>query len=175
MIWKHAPKHKFFSYRVLKAAANLAAVYFNEGANMYAATVSKMGIPPNQYSLTALHRMDQDRIVMAEKRKKESTKARRIELRRKKAMRAEEAKKKESTTYKAGGFGDDIDDEEPPAKRPRISGTKTSAAKKPVKAKKQAAPDEDEAGPSTAVVDARPTRRKTKKKQAAPDEDEAGS
>ena len=61
---------------------------------MYAATMSRMGIPPNRYSLTALHKMDQDRIVMAEKRKKEATKARRIELRRKKAMRAEEAKKR---------------------------------------------------------------------------------
>ena len=174
MIWNHAPKHKFFGYRMIRAAVNMAAGYYNDGAASYAETMADMKIPPNYISLRAFHKMDKQRIEMAERRKKDTTKARRIELRRKKATRMETEKKREGTTYRAGGFGGDIDVEEPPPKKARTdSGSKQPAAakgsKKPAAAKgsKQPAAAKGSKKPAAAKGSKQPAAAKGSKQPAA--------
>ena len=58
LVWNHAPKHKFFGYIMIRSAANLAAGYFNDGAEYYANVMTAMNIPPNSVSLKAFHKMD---------------------------------------------------------------------------------------------------------------------
>ena len=87
---------------MIRSATNLAAGYFSDGAEYYANVMTAMNIPPNYASLKAFYKMNKNRVEAAERRKKEETKERRVELRRKKAKKMEAEKKREGTTYKAG-------------------------------------------------------------------------
>ena len=154
MIWNHAPKHKYFGYQMIRTATNMATAYFNDGAKSYADAMSAMNIELNHISLKAFQKMNQERIETAERRKRDSTKERRIELRRKKAKKMEAAKKGEGTTYQAGGFGDDEGPPRKKAKRSAEPAPKKAAPKKPKKAApkkpKKAAPRKSAKGGATA-------------------------
>ena len=131
----------------IRAAVNMATGYFDDGAASNAETKTDMKILPNYESFP---QMDKERIDMAERRQRDETKARRIELRRRKATRMETEKKREGTTYKAGFFVDDIAMEGPPPKMARTDKESKQPAshkgsKKPARGRattRQVAPDE---------------------------------
>ena len=104
---------------------NLATAYFNDGAYSYVRAMELMKIPANHNALKHFHKMDKLRKDAADRRKRDQTKERRIELRRMKAKRAEARKKCEGTTYQAGGFGEDIDEGRPPPKKALTKGSRS--------------------------------------------------
>lgn len=102
-IWERVPKTVFVGLKTLKVAVLDAVICFNDGTAARKNVLRKLGINPGENMSTALHAIDKQRLVEADKDAQTLTKESRIKKRMEKKKKGDEESQTEAE-YMAGMF-----------------------------------------------------------------------